>query len=139
MAARRTGAWWWIDRWRKSTAYTDMTLAEQGAYRNLLDELWLRGGLLPLDERTLARACGDALEWAAVRDHVLAHFERTPDGYRNRTHDEVAEKSEVLSHAQAVKGARRAAASTISEGAVEARPTRPERPGAPRRRPRAPG
>jgi len=127
MAARRTGAWWWIDRWRKSTAYTDMTLAEQGAYRNLLDELWLRGGLLPLDERTLARACGDALEWAAVRDHVLAHFESTPDGYRNRTHDEVAEKSEELSHAQAVKGARRAAAAPRGP-AGRFQPDQPDQP-----------
>ena len=40
-------AWWWIDRWRKSTAYTDMTAEEQGVYRNLLDELWLRDGVLP--------------------------------------------------------------------------------------------
>jgi hypothetical protein len=39
-------AWWWVDRWRKSTAYTDMTAEQQGVYRNLLDELWLRGGVL---------------------------------------------------------------------------------------------
>ena len=86
-------AWWWIDRWRSSPAYTAMTLAEMGAYRNLLDELWLRDGLLPLDERTLARACGDPVEWPNVRAKVLAEFRLTEEGYRHDTHDEVASES----------------------------------------------
>jgi len=86
-------AWWWIDRWRKSTAYTDMTLAEQGAYRTLLDELWLRGGLLPLDERILAKASGDAVEWPQVRDRVLSRFRKIDQGYRNDTHDEIQAES----------------------------------------------
>jgi hypothetical protein len=43
----RTG--WWIDRWRKSTAFTDMTLSNR-AYRNLLDECALRGPI-PDDDR----------------------------------------------------------------------------------------
>lgn len=86
---RVTGLWWWIDRWRKSTAFTDMTLEQQGAYRNLLDEAALRGGLLPTDERVLAKACGDQLRWRKVRAVVLARFTLTPGGYRNETLDEV--------------------------------------------------
>lgn len=86
-------AWWWIDRWRKSTAYTDMTLAEQGAYRNLLDELWTRDGLLPNDERILGRASGDPVEWPAVRDKVMAHFILSDGGWRNETHDQIAKES----------------------------------------------
>lgn len=89
----RRAAWWWIDRWRKSTAYTDMTLSEQGAYRNLLDELWVRGGVLPNDERILAKISGDALEWPKVRARVMAHFYVAPDGLRNSTHDEVSAES----------------------------------------------
>jgi uncharacterized protein YdaU (DUF1376 family) len=85
--------WWWIDRWRKSTAYTDMTLAEQGAYRNLLDELWLRHGFLPNDERILAKIAGDAAEWPKVRSAVLARFVLTTSGWRNLTHDEVSHQS----------------------------------------------
>lgn len=85
--------WWWIDRWRKSTAYTDMTLEEQGAYRNLLDEATLRGGPLPNDERILAKASGDALAWKRVRNNVLARFSLTPDGWRNNTLDEVITES----------------------------------------------
>jgi hypothetical protein len=64
---KRTGLMWWIDRWRKSTAFTDLTLEEQGAYRNLLDEGALRGGAIPDDERVLAKASGDALRWSEVK------------------------------------------------------------------------
>jgi len=80
---------WWIDRWRKSTAYTDMTLEQQGAYRNLLEEATLRGGRLPDDDRVLAKACGDPRRWKAVRPIVMKRFELGPDGWRNETLDEV--------------------------------------------------
>ena len=102
--AKRLAAWWWIDRWRKSTAYTDMTLAEQGAYRNLLDELWLRGGVLPNDERILAKVCGDPFEWPKVRKSVLARFQLTEDGWRNDTHDEVSRGAGDFRGSQSEKG-----------------------------------
>jgi uncharacterized protein YdaU (DUF1376 family) len=91
---RLNALWWWIDRWRKSTAYTDMTLEEQGAYRNLLDECNLRGGPIPNDERILAKACGDALAWPSIRDRVLARFQLTEHGWRHETLDEVLEQSQ---------------------------------------------
>src|SRR2546422_11657227 len=91
--AKRRAAWWWIDRWRKSTAYTDMTLAQQGAYRNLLDELWLRDGLLPDDDRILAKVSGSAVEWPSVRSSVMQRFYRTTNGWRHETHDEVVRGS----------------------------------------------
>ncbi len=87
-------AWWWIDRWQKSTAFKDMSLEEQGAYRNLLDELWLRDGALPADEKILARLCGDATAWPRIREAVMRRFIKTPEGWRNETHDEVASESE---------------------------------------------
>ncbi len=93
-------AWWWIDRWRKSTAYTDLTLAEQGAYRNLLDELWLRGGFLPDDDRILGKIAGSEKEWRKVRRNVLAHFVLTASGWRNDTHDEVFAQSLRRAHKQ---------------------------------------
>ena len=86
--------YWWIDRWRKSTAYMDMTLDEQGAYRNLLDEATLRGGPLPNDERILAKACGDATRWRQVRPAVMARFTLAEDGWRNETLDEVLHQTE---------------------------------------------
>lgn len=88
------GLWWWIDRWRKSTAYTDMTLEEQGAYRNLLDDAALRGGPLPNDEQVLAKACGDPRRWRRVRAKVIAHFTLQADGWHNATLDSVLRESE---------------------------------------------
>lgn len=102
-------ATWWIDRWRKSTAYTEMTLAEQGAYRNLLDELWLRESPLPDDDRTLGRISGDPVEWPRVRDRVMAHFLKTPEGWVNETQAEVIASSIARQNAITEK-ARKAAA-----------------------------
>lgn len=90
---RFTALWWWIDRWRKSTAYADLTLEEQGAYRNLLDEATLRGGPLPDDERILAKASGDATRWLEVRPAVMKRFKKTPEGWRNDTLDKVLHES----------------------------------------------
>ena len=90
---RLLGLYWHIDRWRKSTAYTDMTLEQQAGYRNLLDEAWLRGGVLPLDDRILAKACGDARRWTAIKKTVLARFHKRRDGWHNETLDEVLAQS----------------------------------------------
>lgn len=87
------GLYWWVDRWRKSRAYVEMTLEEQGAYRNLLDEATLRDGKLPMDERILAKICGDVLAWKRVRKSVLAKFVRRGRSWRNRTLDRVLHES----------------------------------------------
>lgn len=95
MAQRRlTALWWWIDRWRKSTAFMDMTLEEQGAYRNLLDEATLRGGAIPNDERLLEKASGDAKRWRRLRPAVMARFTLSAEGWRNETLDEVLRESQ---------------------------------------------
>lgn len=86
-------AWWWIDRWRKSTAYTDMTAEAQGVYRNLLDELWLRDGVLPTGEKSLRQISGDAEAWVRVRDEVMARFDMTDAGWVNHTQREVMAES----------------------------------------------
>jgi len=90
---RLDGLFWSIPRWRKSTAYTDMTLEQQGAYRNLLDEAWIRGGALPDDERILAKACGDASRWKAIKKIVMARFIKREDGWHHETLDEVLGQS----------------------------------------------
>ena len=101
---RRRTATWWIDRWRESTAYRDMTLAEQGAYRNLIDELWLGDGTLPADDRILARISGAALEWPRVRESVMSHFIRAAGGWRHQTHDQIVAASRRFRKSQAEKG-----------------------------------
>lgn len=96
-----TALWWWIDRWRKSTAYTDLSLEAQAAYRNLLDEAWLRRGVIPNNDRILAKSSGDATRWPDVRDQVLEHFRLTPAGWRNDTLDAVLAQSVRRAAAQA--------------------------------------
>lgn len=71
----------------------DMTLEEQGAYRNLIDEATLRGGPLPNDERVLGKASGDALAWKRVRPAVMQRFALAADGWRNETLDAVLKES----------------------------------------------
>lgn len=95
------GAFHWIDRWRLSEAFKTMTLAEQGAFRNLLDELWLTNGVLPDDDRLLARLCGDPTQWKKVRTAVMAKFYKVESGWRNRTHDEVSAESKRRADKQA--------------------------------------
>jgi len=78
----------------------DMTLEEQGAYRNLLDEARLRGGAIPNNENLLAKACGDARRWAKLRDVLLARFVLGPDGWRNETLDAVIRESDLRAEKQ---------------------------------------
>ena len=92
--------YWWIDRWRKSTAYTDMSLEEQGAYRNLLDEAALRGGALPTNERAIAKASGDAVRWPALRETVMQRFTQQPDGWHNETLDKVLNETATRAERQ---------------------------------------
>jgi uncharacterized protein YdaU (DUF1376 family) len=96
-APRQFGYIWWVDRWRKSTAFTEMSLEQQGAYRNLLDEARVRGGCIPNDEHLLGRASGDPLRWPKVRAVVLRRFVLTAEGYRNETLDQVIAESTLRS------------------------------------------
>jgi len=70
-----------------------MSLEAQGGYRNLLDEAWLRGGALPDDDRILAKACGDASRWKAIRKTVMSRFIKREDGWHHPTLDEVLGQS----------------------------------------------
>jgi len=88
-------AWWWIDKWRQSTAFTDMTAEEQGLARNLWDELWLREDhVIPDDPRILARASGDAEAWARCGEKVLRWMRRVDGGWTNDTAIEVIAQAE---------------------------------------------
>jgi uncharacterized protein YdaU (DUF1376 family) len=86
---------WWIDRYRKSTAYTRMTLAEQGAYKNLIDELVLRGGVIENDNAILGAVCGRPREWNRVKKNVLLRFVLTPEGWRHPTVDALQKAADL--------------------------------------------
>lgn len=85
--------WWWVDRWRQSSAFLEFNLEEQGAYRNLLDVATLRGGALPNDDRVLAKACGDATKWKKFRAKILRRFHLQSDGWHHETLDKILEQS----------------------------------------------
>lgn len=96
------GALWWIDRWRQSQAFTDMTAEEQGLYRNLCDELWLREDhVIPDDARILARVSGDPEAWARCGKKVLKWMRKTGSGWTNDTALEVIEQSKKRAARQA--------------------------------------
>ena len=88
------GAWWWIDRWRKSNEFNDLTAEQQGLYRNLLDELWLREDhAIPDDQRILARVSGDHEAWERSGPRVLECMTKTKAGWTHPTAVEVIEQS----------------------------------------------
>ena len=97
------GVMWWVDRWRRSTAYIDMSLEEQGAFRNLCDEVWLRvDGKIP--EASLARASGDPVRWPSVRERVLQWMTPVDGGWTNDTAREVMLESLRLTETRSAAG-----------------------------------
>ena len=88
-------AWWWIDRWRKSSAYKDFTPEQKGMYRDLLDEVWLRKGhVIPDDDRILGLIVGDPARWKDLRETILSRFEHVENGWTHETALEVIHQAE---------------------------------------------
>ena len=73
---------WHVTRWRNSPRVLQMSLAAQGAYRNLLDAAWQLGCRLPnLPELMWKYALAQsAEEFAGLAAQVMAMFTVTDDG-----------------------------------------------------------
>ena len=57
-----------------------LTLAEDGAYRRLIDEYMVARAPIKSDDRALARLIGIGLdEWLAVKGNVMTFFKPTPN------------------------------------------------------------
>jgi uncharacterized protein YdaU (DUF1376 family) len=108
------GLIWWIDRWRGSSAYIDLTVEQQGMYRNLLDECCLRDGGIPNDDRVLAKASGDPARWPKMRKAVMKRFTLVDGVWRNGVLDHVV--------TQATRNARRQAAYRARKKAADIKP-----------------
>jgi uncharacterized protein YdaU (DUF1376 family) len=100
---------WSVQRWRQSDAYIDFDLAEQGAYRNLLDEAWKRGGYIPDDDAVLARASGGPLQWPELRARVMGKFVLSENGWSNATTLEAISSTVQGEEVGATTGAERTA------------------------------
>lgn len=62
-----------------------LTCEQHGAYRTLLDECWVREGLLPDDDATLARIVGlTSARWSKHKPVVIGFFTWTPEGWRHK-------------------------------------------------------
>jgi len=101
-----------------------MSLAAQGAYRNLLDAAWERGGSLPNTPDVLWRyaLAQSAVDFAAVSDAVLAMFTLSEDGkfLLNDTlqgeWEDASEKMERISSIRSEAGKRGAMAKWQNDG-----------------------
>lgn len=77
---------WFAGDWLSSGAHAVMSLAEQGAYRNLLDHAWLRDPpcSLPDDDRALSRLSGMTVrEWSKSSAIIRAQFVQHDGKLRN--------------------------------------------------------
>lgn len=80
-----TSAWmrFYIGDYHRDTAH--LTGAEHGAYLLLLMHGWVNGGLLPVDDRRLRIiAKTETREWTEMRDTIMAFFQPTEGGYRQK-------------------------------------------------------
>ncbi len=66
---------WWIDRWRDSAAYKSLSLSAQALHRELIGQIFLRGGSLPYNFDALRRVTGTTPdEWNQFWPSVSAFW-----------------------------------------------------------------
>jgi len=72
-----------------------MSAEEQGLYRNLIDEVWLREDhIIPDDPKILAKVSGDYEAWEKSGKKILKWMKRVEGGWTNDTALEVIRQSE---------------------------------------------
>jgi len=101
-------AWypWNVQDYRRDTMH--LSLAEDGAYRRLIDEYMTIEGALPNNDAALARLVGTTMdEWLAVAPNVRAFFKPSNDKL-------VHKRCEQELHAQRMRNARRSQAASVA-------------------------
>lgn len=84
-----------------------LTTEQHGAYRLLLDECWMREGVLPDDDRFLAKLSGlTAAKWAKAKLEVMSFFVWTPAGWRHKRVSEELTKASDRYRRRAEAGAK---------------------------------
>jgi uncharacterized protein YdaU (DUF1376 family) len=113
----RADAWMplYIADYLRDTQHLSTT--EHGAYILLLMKSWIEGGVLPLDERRLARIAGlDTSEWKESGEVILEFFTRAEDGYRHKRVAEELVKAEAKLEQQRAAGRASAAKRALQRG-----------------------
>lgn len=84
-----------------------LTTEQHGAYRLLIDECWMREGLLPDDDRLLAKLAGlSSAKWSKTKPEVMAFFVWTPDGWRHKRLSQELDKVATAYAKRAAAGAK---------------------------------
>jgi uncharacterized protein YdaU (DUF1376 family) len=100
---------WYAAHYRRDTLH--LTLAEDGAYRRLIDEYMARGGPLPDDDTALARILGTTIqEWLSVAPKIRPFFRKSGDVLKNPRCDKELHARAMHVHSKRIN-ARKAAAS----------------------------
>jgi uncharacterized protein YdaU (DUF1376 family) len=74
-----------------------LSTLEHGAYLLLIIYAWTSEGLLPLDEKRLARIAGlEQKEWKKSRDVLLEFFIQKRDGFRHKRIDEELARASAM-------------------------------------------
>ena len=73
---------WHVNRWRNSPRVLSMSLAAQGAYRNLLDAAWNNGAKLPNNPDVLWRfaLASSSAEFSKIAPQIMPMFAVSDDG-----------------------------------------------------------
>lgn len=100
---------WHIQKYRRATSH--LSLAEDGAYRRLIDEYMMTGAPLPDNDASLARIIGVSREeWAIVAIAIRPFFEASHGKLINKTCEEELHTQACQAHATSTKN--RAAANS---------------------------
>lgn len=88
---------WYPSDYLRDTRH--LSTEQHGAYRLLLDECWMREGVLPDNDRLLSKLTGlTPAKWSRIKGDVLAFFTWTPNGWRHkRIETELAKAAEAKS------------------------------------------
>ena len=95
------------------------TAEMHGVYRLLLDECWMREGLLPDDDRKLAKlALITPAKWLKIKPEIMAFFTWTPDGWRHKRVETELQRAAAAYARRAAAGAKggKAKASNATAG-----------------------
>ena len=73
---------WSVPDWRTDEMYTELDNREQGIYRNLIDECWIRGSI-DSNPEVLAKICREPLDYfIEVLAKICKKFQRIQGGKR---------------------------------------------------------
>lgn len=111
---------WYINDFRRDTLH--LSLAEDGAYRRLIDEYMSLRAPLPDDDRTLARIVGaDLSEWLSVSEKVRSFFRVREGKLHHKRCDQELRAQDIKTKRFSERGKKAAFAKTLKNSTIATR------------------